>query len=58
MTTTMRRIPDEDVRAIFESLHGTKQPPSHLKFQIVPVDSTGLKLSPPPYEFEGKLISS
>lgn len=51
--TTIRRLSDDDVRAIFESLHGDHQPPSHLRFQIVPVNSHGLKLSPPSYEFEG-----
>jgi hypothetical protein len=51
----MRRLSDADVRAIFESLHGNGQPPSHLKFQIVPVGANGLKLSPPSYEFEGEL---
>ena len=52
--STMRRLSDEDVRAIFESLHGTHLPPPHLKFHIVPVGADGLKLSPPSYEFEGK----
>ena len=51
--TTMRRLSDEDVRAIFESLHENKSPPPHLSFQIVPVGPSGLKLSPPSFEFEG-----
>jgi hypothetical protein len=51
---TIRRLSDADVRSIFESLHGSKPAPSHLKFQIVPVGPNGLKLSPPSYEFEGK----
>lgn len=51
--TTMRRLSDDDVRAIFESLHEHKRPPSHLRFQIVPVGPNGLKLSPPSFEFEG-----
>jgi hypothetical protein len=51
--TTMRRLSDDDVRAIFESLHENKRPPSHLSFQIVPVGANGLKLSPPSFEFEG-----
>ena len=50
----MRRLSDEDVRAIFESLHGSHLPPPHLKFHIVPVGADGLKLSPPSYEFEGE----
>ena len=56
MASTMRRLSDEDVRAIFESLHGSHPPPSHLKFHIVPVGADGLKLSPPSYEFEGENI--
>ena len=52
---TMRRLSDGDVRAIFESLHGSSQPPPHLNFQIVPVGPNGLKLSPPSFEFEGEL---
>ena len=58
MAATMRRLSDADVRAIFESLHGNEPPPSHLQFQIVPVSSDGQKLSPPSYEFEGKLNES
>jgi hypothetical protein len=52
--TTVRRLDDNDVRAIFECLHERKPPPPRLKFQIVPVGPKGLKLSPPSYEFEGK----
>jgi hypothetical protein len=51
--STIRRLSDDDVRAIFESLHGDQQPPPDLKFRIVPVGPNGLKLSPPSYEFEG-----
>lgn len=51
---TIRRLSDGDVRAIFESLHEGKTPPAHLKFQIVRSPPNGLKLSPPPYEYEGK----
>eukprot|EP00980_Cylindrotheca_fusiformis_P014555 scaffold3924_cov109-Cylindrotheca_fusiformis.AAC.4 len=46
-----RRLSDLDVRAIFESLHGDHLPPPELKFQIIPVGSNGMRLSPPPYEF-------
>jgi hypothetical protein len=52
--STIRRLPDSDVRAVFECLHENKPAPSHLKFVIVPVGSSGLKLSPPSYEFSGK----
>lgn len=56
--STIRRLPDSDVRAIFEYLHENKPAPSHLKFVIVPVGSNGLKLSPPSYEFSGKLFDN
>jgi hypothetical protein len=52
---TIRRLSDCDVRAIFEALHENKPVPPHLQFGIVPVGPTGLKLSPPSFEFEGKL---
>jgi len=55
--TTMRRLSDGDVRAIFESLHGNHLPPPHLKFRIVPVGADGLKLSPPSFEFKGTFFS-
>jgi hypothetical protein len=50
---TFRRLLDEDVRAIFECLHQKAPLPVHLKFKIVPVGPTGLKLSPPAFEFAG-----
>jgi len=56
--TTVRRLADADVRSIFESIHDNKPAPHHLKFTIIPVGPTGLKLSPPSFEFEGKLAYS
>jgi hypothetical protein len=53
-SSTVRRLSDDEVRAIFECLHSERPVPTHLKFQIVPVGSNGLKLSPPSYEFPGK----
>ena len=50
---TIRKLENEDVRAIFESLHDKKPPPPGLKFQIVPVGPEGLRLSPPTYTFDG-----
>lgn len=50
---TVRRLSDDDVRAVFESIHENREPPPHLRFQIVPVGSDGQKLSPPSFEFEG-----
>eukprot|EP00934_Nitzschia_sp_Nitz4_P002384 Nitzschia sp. Nitz4//scaffold197_size40390//12126//13655//NITZ4_007513-RA/size40390-snap-gene-0.47-mRNA-1//-1//CDS//3329540472//2379//frame0 len=52
---SMRRLSDNDVRSIFESLHGNHPPPPQLKFQIVPVGPHGQKLSPPSFEFEDGL---
>jgi len=49
---TIRKLENEDVRAIFESLHDKKPPPPGLKFQIVPVGPEGLRLSPPTYTFD------
>jgi hypothetical protein len=53
-SATIRRLSDEDVRAIFESVHNNHRPPPHLQFKIVRVGPEGLKLSPPSYEFEGE----
>jgi hypothetical protein len=53
--TTLKRLCDEDVRAVFDSLHNHVPPPTHLHFQIVPVGPRGLKLSPPSHEFEDGL---
>lgn len=55
---TIRKLQNEDVRAIFESLHDGKPPPSGLSFKIVPVGPKGLRLSPPTYAFEGKFSST
>jgi hypothetical protein len=55
-SSTVRRLSDTEVRAIFECLHSERPVPTHLKFQIVPVNSNGLKLSPPSYEFQGKFV--
>jgi hypothetical protein len=54
---SLRRLSDCDVRSIFESVHNNTLPPSHLRFQIVPVGVDGLKLSPPSLEFEGEISS-
>ena len=53
-SAVVRRLADNDVRAIFECIHDNKPRPEHLPFTIVPVGTSGLKLSPPSYEFEGK----
>lgn len=55
---TIRRLSDDDVRAIFECLHHCTPLPERLEFTIVPVGPNGLKLSPPSYEFEGKFVPS
>ena len=53
---SIRRLSDDDVRAVFECLHNNTTPPSHLPFQIVPVGADGLKLSPPSFQFQGKFM--
>ena len=55
MATAARKLENDEVRAIFESLHDNKPPPPGLNFQIVPVDSDGLRLSPPAHEYEGQI---
>lgn len=51
---SIRRLSDDDVRAIFECVHNNTNAPSHLPFQIVPVGTDGLKLSPPSFQFDGE----
>jgi hypothetical protein len=53
--TTLKRLGDDDVRAVFDCLHSYAPPPEHLHFRIVPVGPRGLKLSPPSHEFEDGL---
>ncbi|CAJ1932075.1 unnamed protein product [Cylindrotheca closterium] len=53
--STIQRLAEADVRAIFDSLHGAHPPPEGLKFQIIPVGPSGLKLSPPAIEFDNGL---
>jgi hypothetical protein len=49
------RLAPDDATAILESLRGGKRlPPKRLPFKIIPVGPKGFKLSPPPYEFDGK----
>lgn len=52
---TIRRLSDDDVKSVFDCVHNNRPPPPHLSFQIVNVGPCGLKLSPPSYEFEGKV---
>jgi hypothetical protein len=54
---TLKRLNDDDVRAVFECLHSNASllPPQHLPFRIVPVGVGGHKLSPPSYEFDDGL---
>lgn len=52
---TIRRLSDDDVRAIFESVHNNRLPPPNLMFKVVPVGPNGLKLSPPSFEFDDGL---
>jgi hypothetical protein len=52
-SATVRRMPNEDVRAIFESLHQHGPLPAHLEFKVVMGVLNGKRLSPPPFEYEG-----
>jgi hypothetical protein len=52
-STTVPRIPNDDVRAIFESVHQHGPIPAHLKFKVVMGVMNGKRLSPPPFEYEG-----
>jgi len=52
---TIRRLSDEDVKAVFDCVHNNRPPPSDLPFYLVNVGPNGLKLSPPSYEFEGTI---
>ena len=58
MATAFRKLEIHDIRAIFESLYDNKPPPEGLDFKIVRVGSDGLRLSPPPHEYEGKISIS
>jgi len=51
---TVKKLNNDDVRAIFEAMHNNHLPPPHLKFQIVPVTAPEKKLSPPSFQFEGE----
>ena len=52
---TIRRLSDEDVKAVFDCVHNNRPPPADLPFHLVNVGPNGLKLSPPSYEFEGTI---
>jgi len=53
--TTTKRLSNEDIIAVFESVHNNYHPPPpHLQFQVVPPIAGSLK-SPPSYEFEDGL---
>lgn len=51
-----RRLATEEIQIIFDCFRYNKAPPEHLKFQILTAGASGMKLSPPPYEFEGNCI--
>lgn len=53
--TTLKKLTEDHVKQIFSCIHNNTHPPESLMFQIVPVGLEGFKLSPPSYEFEGKL---
>lgn len=53
---TVRRLSDDDVKAVFECIYSNKLPSTKaLRFHIVPVGPEGLRLSPPSYQFQDGL---
>jgi len=49
----VRRISTDEVIMIFDCLLKNKAPPECLQFQIIPAGTSGIRLSPPPYEYQG-----
>ena len=47
------RLSDQDVQVIFSCIKDNKRPPAKLAFRIIRVPPSGLKLSPPSFEFAG-----
>jgi len=52
---TARRLSDDDVKAVFDCITFNKLPSPTLPFKIIPVESDGLRLSPPSHDFEDGL---
>jgi len=50
---TRRILSSDEVTKIFDCMRENKIPPKTLQFAIVPTGPDGMKLSPPPYEFQG-----
>jgi hypothetical protein len=56
MSTNVRRLTNDDVKTIFDCVFNNKKPKEkRLMFNIIPVGSQGMKLSPPSYEFDDGL---
>jgi len=51
----VRRISTDEVIMIFDCLLKNKAPPECLQFQIIPAGTSGIRLSPPPYEYQDGL---
>lgn len=51
-----RPLSEEDVQAVFDSVHHNRKPPPHLKYKVIPVDLQGetkVRISPPRLKYEG-----
>ncbi len=56
--TTLRRLSNDDVKNVFDCIYNNMKPlDEKLMFKIIVVGPTGMKLSPPSYEFEGKIFT-
>ncbi len=56
MSTSVRRLTNDDVKTIFDCVFNNKRPKEkRLTFNIIPVGPQGMKLSPPSYEFDDGL---
>jgi len=53
MTAPHRVLSDEEVYAVFDSVHNDTKLPDHLKFHVIAVDPAGGKISPPRQQFQG-----
>ena len=50
-----KKISKSDVQIIFDCICQNRLPPTNLAFRII-LDTDGLKISPPSYEFESKFL--
>jgi hypothetical protein len=53
MVVPNRELTEEEVLSIFEHVHHNHSLPPDLKYQVIPVDPNGSKISPPRFNFSG-----